>query len=109
QIKMDSNPVLEISSQVENYLHSITDIWDDIGFDHKERETRKERIVELVLERLEEIRKEERNTLKKLHKSIEQNGEETVKLCRELCLEVETPPENISTIQLEQQLRYKVN
>merc|ERR1711962_1454203 len=61
------------------------------------------------MERLEEIRKEERNTLKKLHRSIETNGEETVKLCRELGLEVDTPPENISTLKLEQQLRYRVN
>ncbi|CAH1783464.1 unnamed protein product [Owenia fusiformis] len=90
-------------------MGKLTKIWDDIGICQDQRKERAEVVLLHLKNLLEEMVKEEEGLKKNLLQNVETYGEELVTLHKELNIPSVEPKKTLTILQLEKDLRTRVD
>ncbi|KAK2148040.1 hypothetical protein LSH36_519g02045 [Paralvinella palmiformis] len=100
------------SHKMINKLHSALDrlrhVWDEIGLDSVQQSARTDVVFVHLDNLLDEMVAEEEGLRDRLLKNIKKYGIELLRLSKELCVPPYEPPEGLTNIQLEKDLKKKV-
>lgn len=108
-MEVDEYDLTSLQHEVQQTFNSISKSWDAIGLDAPEREERIGHVDSKIRKVLQEVRNEEKNLLKQIHKRVEEYGHEVIKVSRELGIDVDDPGDlSLNLLKLEQYLRRTV-
>ncbi|XP_076373023.1 protein regulator of cytokinesis 1-like [Tachypleus tridentatus] len=90
-------------------LNQLFAIWDEIGIFQEQRQERISVVIQHLRTLIEEMVQEEQNLRQRLISSVESCGEQLLKLAQELGVKPYEPEEGLSILQLEGELRTRVD
>lgn len=99
----------ELGQCLGTTLDRLQTIWDEIGIHHDQRRERTKVVFLHLHTLLEEMVKEEESLKNNLLANVEKYGAELIKLSKEMSVPVHEPKEGMSILQLEKELRTKVD
>lgn len=98
-----------LNSAIESALETLNNVWAEIGIVGDQRKTRLDTVMTHILALLEEMVKEEKSLRARLLQNAEKFGEELLRLSKELGRSPFEPPEGLTLLQLEKDLRTRLN
>ncbi|XP_013400479.1 protein regulator of cytokinesis 1-like isoform X2 [Lingula anatina] len=99
----------ELGKCLGTTLNRLQNIWDEIGILDEQRRERTDVVFLHLRNLLEEMVKEEESLKTNLLRNVETYGADMLKLSKELAVQPYEPPDGISILQLEKELRTKVD